>query len=233
MQRVLERMNTFLRLMHEGLTINEQSDRKIDLKREFATEKRVVQQISTKLKTAFPIPQWTLLGSGSVLLTTPAEADQAKAYFGSFREIAYPGLDIDWDAHTDPCRLFGTVKLTQRQQPFTLLLQCFQDRLLIRCISPVGNVYQPHLTDSIQASVARSPAKVGAIPGADDRSYNLTVEGDMLLSQSNAVNLVRVARLLERVTKEADRLEHLHLRGIDEPLATFKSDLSVEMNHGN
>lgn len=39
-QRVLERMNTFLRLMHEGLTVTDQPDRKIDLKREFAGEKR-------------------------------------------------------------------------------------------------------------------------------------------------------------------------------------------------
>ncbi len=51
------------------------------------------------------------------------------------------------------------------------------------------------------------------------------------MSPNENVNVIRVAQLLRRVTGEADRLEQLHLPGRDEPLATFKMDLSEEMKH--
>jgi hypothetical protein len=225
-------MNTFLRLMHEGLTVTDQPDRKIDMMREFASEKRIVPQIQAKLQTAFPIPEETLAGTHNELATTPDEAATAQANFANLEKTPLPGIEVHWDSHPEPCQLLGTVILSQRQQPFTLLLQCFLDRLLVRCISPVGRIYQPQNQEVIQSSVALSPAKIGAIPGADDRSYNLTVEGDVLMTGDETVNAVRVAQLLRRVTAEADRLEHLHLLGRDEPLATFKMDLTEEIKYG-
>jgi len=234
-QRVLERMNTFLRLMHEGLTVTDQPDRKIDLKREFAGEKRTVPKIQAKLHTAFPIQEDALAGRNNELATTPDEAARALSSFAKLDKAPLPGIDVHWDSHPEPGRLLGTVILSERQQPFTLFLQCFLDRLLVRCISPVGSVEvdRPQNQEVIQESVVSSPAKIGAIPGADDRSYNLTVEGDVLMSKDEAVNTVRVAQLLQRVTAEADRLEHLHLLGRDEPLAKFKTDLTEEMKHGS
>jgi len=229
-RRVLERMNTFLRLMHEGLTITDQAERKIDLKREFAGEKNTVEQIRTKLKTAFPVPKELLKGSVTQLLSTPSDAESTQANFSLLRK-GLPAVDIVWDDQSEKCRLFGTVKLPQRQQPFTLLLRCFNDRLLVRCISPVGQIYQAQYQQIIQASVAVSPAKIGAIPAAADRSYNLTVEDDVLLCGDGEVNAVRVANMVRRVTTEADRLEHLHLEGRDEPLTTFKKDLGNEMKY--
>lgn len=230
-QRVLERMNTFLRLMHEGLTVTDQPDRKIDLKREFAGEKRVVPQIQAKLHTAFPIPSDALSGTDANLAITRDESVLAEANFARLMNISLPNISVRWDSHPEACRLLGTAILPRRQQPFTLLLQCFLDRLLARCISPVGRIYNPQNQEWLQASVARCPAKIGAIPGSDDRSYNLTVEGDVLLSPDENVNAIRVAQLLRRVTEEADRLEQLHLPGRDEPLATFKMELSEEMKH--
>lgn len=230
-QRVLERMNTFLRLMHEGLTITDQAVRKIDLKREFASEKRLVSQIKTKLKTAFPIPDWTLTGPAEGLATIADDAAQAEKNFANLCGAALPGIEIVWESQIEPCRLFGTVKLPHRQQPFILLLRCFLDRLVVHCISPVGRIYDAESQEQIEARVARRPVKIGVIPGADDRSYNLTVEGDVLLSADGAVNPIRVGQLLSRVTAEADELERIHLSGRDEPLTTFKADLSEEMKH--
>ena len=229
-RRVLERMNTFLRLMHEGLTVPDQAERKIDLKREFAGEKTIVAQILTKLKSAFPVPESALYGNITKLMSTPLIAELAQANFHQLRKTL-PGVDILWDDQAEPCRLFGTVKLPQRQQPFTLLLRCFIDHLLVRCISPVGQVYQAQYQQTIQASVAVSPAKIGAIPAAADRSYNLTVEDEVLLCGDDNVNAVRVADMVKRVATEADRLEHLHLNGRDEPLTTFKKDLVNEMKY--
>lgn len=229
-RRVLERMNTFLRLMHEGLTITDQAERKIDLKREFAGEKTTVAKILSKLKSAFPVPSRALCGNVTKLISTLLDAERAQLNFHQLRKTL-PGVDILWDDQTEPCRLFGTVRLPKRQQPFTLLLRCFIDHLLVRCISPVGQVYQAQAQQTIQASVAISPAKIGAIPAAADRSYNLTVEDDVLLCGDDNVNAVRVADMVKRVATEADRLEHLHLDGRDEPLATFKKDLGNEMKY--
>jgi hypothetical protein len=229
-RRVLERMNTFLRLMHEGLTITDQAERKIDLKREFAGEKTMVAQILTKLKSAFPVPVKALCGNITNLLSTPSDAERAQVNFRLLRK-PLPGVDILWDEQTEACRLFGTVKLPLRQQPFILLLRCFIDHLLVRCISPVGQVYQAQYQQTLQASVAISTAKIGAIPATAALSYNLTVEDDVLLSGDDSVNAVRVANMVKRVAIEADRLEHLHLDGRDEPLTTFKKDLGNEMKY--
>ena len=105
---------------------------------------------------------------------------------------------------------------------------------IVKSESPLawpGQIYQAQYQQTIQASVAVSPAKIGAIPAAADRSYNLTVEDDVLLCGDGEVNAVRVANMVRRVATEADRLEHLHLDGRDEPLTTFKKDLGNEMKY--
>jgi hypothetical protein len=231
--RVLERMNTFLRLMHEGLTITDPPDRKIDLRREFAGEKTEVPRIATKLKTAFPIPPSSLEGKVTSLASGPELAFRAEVAFAKLRQSPCPGLEINWEVQTAATSLLGTAMLEARQQPFSLLLQCFQDRLMVRCISPIGRVAHVSDLEQLQASVAHSPAKIGAIPGSDDRSYNLSVEGDVLFCENASTNLVRVSQLIHRIVHEADRLEHLHLDGRDEPLSTFRSDLEKESSHGH
>ena len=54
-QRVLERMNVFLRLMHEGLTTDGREERSIDAGKEFARGLRLVPQIRERLTSAFPV----------------------------------------------------------------------------------------------------------------------------------------------------------------------------------
>ena len=226
-QRVLERMNTFLCLMHVGLTVADKGDRKINLHREFAGERRTVNQIQTRLHSAFPVRDRYLHGEVKNLASTPADAARAQTRFHRLRET----IALDWNDDVQPGRLFGTVNLAHRQQPFTLLLRCFAGRLLVRCISPVGRVYDHQEQETIQSSVANRPAKIGAVQTTEDSTYDLTVEGEVLISNDESTDTVRVAQLVRRATLEADRLENMHLLGRDEPLQTFKNDLEKEMKH--
>ena len=66
-QRVLERMNVFLRLMHEGLTVPKGETRRIDVARELTRGQRSVEVIQERLRSAFPIPDWALTGNRRVL----------------------------------------------------------------------------------------------------------------------------------------------------------------------
>jgi hypothetical protein len=62
-QRVLERMNVFLRLMHEGLTTAGPEERKIDVGKEMVRRWQVVPQLAERLHSAFPVRDSHLWGT--------------------------------------------------------------------------------------------------------------------------------------------------------------------------
>lgn len=76
------------------------------------------------------------------------------------------------------------------------------------------------------------PARVGAILGQDERSYDLTVEDDVLLAGEEH-DAARVAALVRRVATQADLLEQRHLPGRDEPLSTFQGELERERGNAS
>lgn len=230
-QRVLTRMNTFLRLMHEGLILCGGDERKLDLGREMMAERRVVPQILHPLKSAFAVQPEHLQGRGQSLASTPLLAEAARKRFKDLAVEPLSGIDIEWEITAQPERLFGTVKLGGRQQPFTLLLRSFADRIVVRCISPVGRVFLHTDDAAIHSTTAKQSVRLGAISTEEDRTYDLTVENDTLLPDDETADRARLAWLIHHVTTAADNLEQAHLPGRDEPLATFKADLEREMDH--
>jgi len=85
--------------------------------------------------------------------------------------------------------------------------------------------------NAVLAAVSAIPMKVGAIVSKDDRSYDLTVEGAVLLSEDDEVNRIRISGLVSRVVKNADMLEQKLLPGRDESLDAFRDDLRREIDH--
>src|SRR6185436_18306565 len=82
------------------------------------------------------------------------------------------GLDIHWERSPRNGTLLGTVKLTTgRIQPFSLTLKSEGDRLVLRCISPVGKVGPEEAMALIEESARKTSARVGAIVGQDEISY--------------------------------------------------------------
>ena len=220
-------MNVFLRLMHEGLSIPKRDQRTVDVTRELAVGRRKVAAITDRLKTAFPVPEWALKGRRKSLAADTRTAEVMKQRFAAIRSMTFAGLDIDWETPTSDGRLLGTVRLSSgRVQPFALLLKSEGDHLIVRCVSPIGQVGPESGMEDIQESVHHRRVRIGAILGEDDRSYDLTVEDDVLLG-AREHDEARVAALLEHVAQHADELEHVHLAS-DEPLETFESDLRRE-----
>jgi hypothetical protein len=229
-RRVLERMNTFLRLMHEGLSTAGRDERTIDAKREFATARRLVPVITERLRTAFPIRPENLTGDVAALAVSPDLAAEVSRRFDELLIRALPNAPpVTWEPRADrKGAALGTAQLERRVQPFTLLLGSVGERALVRCISPVGRIRPGDEPWTLARDTAALEAKLGAILGAEDRTYDLTVESDVLLTTDPETNAVRVGWLIRRVVEQADQLEQQELAGRDEPLATFRKELAKE-----
>jgi hypothetical protein len=232
--RVLERMNTFLRLMHEGLIGMAKEEGRIHTSVEFNRGRPRIEQIDSELQTAFDIEASRHL-EGTVKDVAVDEHVSKAAHwrFDALHGAQPTGMQIAWEPKGGGSGLLmGTVRLAHRIQPFKLLLKSFHEHLALRCISPVGCVGPDNAQDRIVESTQRRRARVGAILTPEPRTYDLTVEDEVLLASSADSDLHRLRLLLQRVTEHADALEQEHLPGRDQPLATFEADLRKEGAHG-
>jgi hypothetical protein len=227
-QRVLERMDTFLRLMHEGLSVPHGDYRQVDVSREMIGGRRTVEPVRGRLRSAFPIADWALRGGRQELAADAGLAATVLDRFERLAEAEYAAPPITWEPSARNGMLLGTAKLsTGRIQPFALLLKSDAERLVVRCVSPVGRVGPEDTMPAIEKSALMRHVRIGAIIGHDDTSYDLTVEEDVLFGDPQH-DVARVALLLRRVADQADELEQIHLPALDQPLNVFEADLQDE-----
>jgi hypothetical protein len=228
-QRVLERMDTFLRLMHEGLFMPRGEHRRVDVNQELIGGRRTVDVIRGRLRSGFPIPPWALPeGPQQALAVNDGMATAVLERFERMSKVKYPGLAIKWEQPLQDGILLGTMTLgTGRIQPFALLLQSDGDRLVVRCVSPVGRVEPKSMMAAVQKSARTRHVRIGVILGREQALYDLTVEDDVLLGDRSQ-DVPRVAILLNRVVEQSDILEQIHLPLFDQPLEAFESDLKRE-----
>lgn len=229
-QRVLERMNVFLRLMHEGLKNIDLGQRTIDLKKELILGRTSPISTHEKLQSAFPVPAWALKGEKRSLAVDEKAATAIVERFRSLASYSFHRLNIEWKDRNGSGIQMGTVRLTSgRIQPFALYLKSVGERPVLRCISPVGKVDIEETMDFIIESVSKSRIRLGAVQSDDEseRSYNLTVEDDVILGDPQQ-DQARLEMLLRRVTSQADLLEQIHLPPLDQPLEKFENDLQKE-----
>jgi hypothetical protein len=187
---------------------------------------REIAQIREPLRTAFPIRDEMLHAPARALAVTPGEAAELQERFLTLPERGLGIGTIEWAHRAADHALFGTMQLRTRQQPFTLLLRSVDGRPVVRCVSPVGCVSLELTEEAIRAAAHKSGVRVGAVFNQSLASYNLTIEGDVLLGPPGA-DIGRVRWLLERVASVADRIEET-LLGLDEPMTTFRNDLETE-----
>jgi hypothetical protein len=227
-RRVLNRMNVFLRLMHEGLAVPQGDHRRVDVRKEMVEGLRSVERLEGRLKTAFPIQDWALEGSGRPLASAPGEAFAIRERFTGLGLSDYPGLEVEWPMSQPSGVLLGTVRLPNgRVQPFALSLRSEAERLIVRCVSPIGRVTPEDAMSAVEDSARTRRVRLGAIVGREDSSYDLTVEDDVVLG-SPFYDVSRVGMLLKRVAAQADALEQVHLPSHDQKLAVFEQDLRHE-----
>ncbi|MBI5500482.1 MAG: DEAD/DEAH box helicase family protein [Deltaproteobacteria bacterium] len=229
-QKVLWRMNEFLRLMHRDLVIPAAEQRKLDVGREVVLGRGYPEPITTALETAFEVTEEMRAGDRGA-----AEVDGAAGYVARRRFEALraplPGLSIAWEEQGFDGYLVGTAAVGVRQQPFFLGLRSVGEHLVLRCVSPVGRIgWERALPPDSAAALAASESmgvRLGAVAHAQRRSHDLTVEDDVLLGAEEH-DAARAAAIIARVVREADRLERALLPGKDQPLDDFRKDLVRE-----
>ncbi|MFY2559478.1 DEAD/DEAH box helicase family protein [Corallococcus terminator] len=232
-QRVLDRMSTFLRLMHEGLSVPLLEQRRIDLQREMVAARKQVDRFIGPLKSAFPVPEWATRGTKTALAVEDSFGARVRERFEQLRHSSALGPHIDWAPHPPKGALLGTVTLpNNRIQPFTLVLRSEQGHPVVRCISPIGRTAPDEDPEPIATRGARVPSRIGAILTKEERLYDLTIEDDVVLG-SHVHDTIRVRLLVRRVTEQADRMEQEHFDdGRDARLDAFEADLRDEGGDG-
>lgn len=226
-QRVLKRMDTFVRLMHRDLRQPDDGEQRVDLTHAMLEPEVEVEPITEALETAFPVRDELLEAPDVPLVVDEAAVAGHLARFRRLRDVQPAGLSLAWEPQQAPDDLLlGTAWLMDgRRQPFNLILRSLEGRLMVRCVSPVGRLDADAY--EIAAELTRGkPVQVGLV--WDDRfeSYNANVEGEVLLGPPEA-DAGRVVGLIGRVVAAADDLER-EILAKDEWLATFKADMKQE-----
>lgn len=213
--RVLERMSTFLRLMHESLVPPPMDDRHIDLARAFGTPRRRAPAFTGVLESAFPLPVWALPCSAA----SAAQVDSlqaARQRFAGLRTPDISGFAIDWVDSSEPDQLVGVAQLDdERVQPFVLQLHVDHGDFFVRCATSIGRVDARDALHRIAASTARTSLRLCAAVAGDDGVFDLFAEDDVLLGAS-AFDAERVAVLLRRVLRPVDLIEFSRFDGRDD-----------------
>ncbi len=228
-ERVLERMNTFMRLMHEGLAVPEQDQRKIDVGREMIAGRKRAAVIRGVLKSAFPVPGWATTGSKTTLAVPAEKGREVWRRFADLKVATVGTLRVEWAPNSPAGSLLGTACLESgRVQPFMLVLRAEQGHAVVRCVSPIGRTDPEADPHTIATRAARMQSRIGSILTKEERTYDLTVEDDVLLGVAEH-DAARVGLLVRRVVHQADRMEQEHFAGErDAPLSEFEDDLREE-----
>lgn len=221
--RVLERMNTFLRLMHEKLGSDEHHERYVNVAKEIAEGVRSVPQITEKLTTAFPIRSAMLRGESRALAVPIDFAMRAAKRIGNLLQK----IDARWEPVTEKNARIGVGKVGSREQPFTMVLHSIEGRLCIRCVSPIGKIDLNARREEIEEYSLKLPVRIGAVLDPRFNQYELTAEGDLLLTGDDQADAARLALLVRTVSSSADALEDVLLK-IDAALFEFRHDLEQE-----
>lgn len=204
--RVLERMGEFVRLMHEDLIIEGREEKRIDLTREILRGRRTYIPPGVPLETAFAVTPQMLDGEDRPLAVASTIAEEISARFRRIPELLGNG-SIEWHETVEQGTLLGVLRIGDRTQPFTIFLRSVGARQLVRCVSPVGRVHSADQWRMLSDWETRSPiARLASVVDADAEGYNLTVEGDVLLGPDDA-DAERVAYLIRSVAVEADEIE--------------------------
>lgn len=232
---VLQRMDRFLRLMHEGLTPPRFDERTINVSRAMTAGVPLEERIDQPLKTAFPIDKELTTGDVRALAVEPAKIEGDLARFAALKDgLSSPLSSIRWEKTSAPGSLLGTVVLPAshgvrpRQQPFVLTLRSVNDLLVVRCVSPVGQVIASAEPEAIEELAANCAARIGVVLGIEGDRYDLTVEDDVLLGPVS-LDAARVAEMMKRIVAAADRLEQETLPGRDQALSEFMPHIEREV----
>ena len=230
-RRVLARMETFLQLMHEGLSIETKDERRIDTTKEFERSYRPPLNDARPLKSSFPVRPEMLMGEIVASAAGRATAQDLVARFENLRVKSVAGIPIEWQEGAVPGSLIGSGIVGKRVQPIMLLLDLYGDYARVRCVSPIGVVNPTANRDTVIAKAWKLGVRIGAIVEPETASYDLTIEEDVLLAADASHDVARMEALLRRVLWQADKFEQ-EFFDFDHALEAFRDDMARESTDG-
>ncbi len=207
--RVLERMNRFLRLMHSNLGRPEGDTKHLDVAAEIQRIHRDVEQIREPLSSAFEIDEKVLVGRKSKLAVTRDVAEEIHKRFLALQSRSRMGnVEVRWETLQLDGALVGLAFLGKRSQPFTLLLRSITGRPFIRCVSPIGHWSEVADLETLREEARRKPVQLSLLRDDRDGTVTISAEAEVLLkSAKSRLDAPRVGALVERVVRAADELE--------------------------
>lgn len=233
-RRVLERLNRFIRLMHENLEPPDERDRKVQIDREVLRTTWDIVPIREPLTSAFPVRDEHLDAPTRPLRVSPELAASWRSRFEALADPArrWPGFEVLWETNTPDSGLRGTAQLASgRVQPFLLLLRSLGEHVLVRCVSPIASVAQDQDLEHFADRARRAPVNVAEVRDDRRKLLHLSAEAEVLLVAERDDH-ARVSWLVRRVVEGADELE----RALDEDLDLGAEDageiLSLEVDDG-
>jgi hypothetical protein len=245
-ERVYERMNRFIRMLHRSFSGEKIKDSRIDITHDLIQRPRDIDPITEPLKTVFPVKdEWLRRDLPPETIRAAEEARSLLAHFKQMIQALENTFVIDSEMNREDWSYFGTVYLLPegrivqpnearsqaRKQPFALFLRTVtgDGRVLLRCLSPVGVVARDDEAGIEFINLAQQQlgfGKICAVGDARRGTYNLTIEADILF-HGDTTQRQEVVDLVSRTTHCADRLEFALLQR-DEPMDTFRLDLMKE-----
>lgn len=230
LNRVYERVNRFLRLMHEGLGVPAKESPRIDLRVESVRSSHDIAPINAPLKSAFRVSEAMLQGRFKALAASARDAEDLASRFSGWVDLLR-ALDVRHVELCEPNRLVGEWVLASRVQPFTLLLRSVRGRAVVRCVSPIGRIASVDWDDETARRIAVAPFTRLALERNERyEGYTIAVEGDLALGRPRT-DRSRLELLLNAVIATADDVERrlletdLTLKDVD---AGLRQEPSVE-----
>jgi hypothetical protein len=229
--RVLDRMARFIRLMHDGLGVVEENEtRRIDLIQEMKLELRAEQMSTVPLQSAFPVQPWMIEAPARALAVSPSVPEDLLQRFWVLQDVL-GRRGVTWDAKSDRNARVGHLNVGDRKQVFTLLLHTIAGRANLRCVSPIGMVDLEANQKLISDATRLRTIRIAVVYDIRFKQYNLTAEADVLLSDSIEFDDDRSWWLVESTAKAADDLEAA-LFPADQDITRFRNDLDQEPTYG-
>lgn len=250
-ERVYERMNRFIRMLHRSLAGKDHSDSCINTTFEFIENARDIAPILDPLETNFKVDPALLHAAASPRpIETAHETEALQAHFSKvigrfmqkYRSVDEGGSNAWTRYMTVFIRGDGQLAAPKsgsgdvRQQPLVAFLKAGggQGRTLLRCISPIGRVPiedEERLLVIHELTRGISFGRVCMLLDAKLKTYNLTIEGDILF-HPHTTQQEEVNALIDGVARSADHIESELLKRIDQTMDLFKKDIVLESSRG-
>ena len=225
LKRVYQRLNSFLRMMHVGLGAPVKESAEVNVLEEGLKAHLDIAAIKAPLRSAFVVLDSMLDGADRAPIRRadiPGRMDTMEAWLldQGIRDLRRK------DGH----QFVGEARFGGRVQPFTLLLRSLHGHALLRCVSPIGKKTLNGWNDAAATRIAlESFARLAVEKDERYESYNVTVEGDILLGDPG-LDIERLRQLLTAVTMSADRVERQLLQRdglLSEMVAGIDKEVSV------